>query len=360
MEVIDSDGHIMEPPDLWAGTYMDREYRERGPILSLNDGHLYWQDGAPFPAQGSFAAVESENALQPRLGGSDPDARIEDLDIDEIDATVIYPTVGLAHGHVEDPDLAAAMARGYNRWLAEWTSAHPDRLVGSAMLPVQSVERAIEELLFARNELGFKTAFLRPHVYKGRPIHSPEWDPFWAEAQDLNCPIGFHGGGAWPTLQAGEDRFSDGSWGPNVHVVIHPFEQQLALVGLMQAAVFERFPRLRVAFLESGGGWIVPLLERLERHYDQFWLDNSRAVLKQRPWDYFHQNCWIAFEPIEHSLGLVADLIGPNNILWATDYPHSDGFFPGAPKMIEKALEGTSEATRRGVLGGGARSFYNL
>jgi len=361
LNVIDSDGHIMEPADLWAGPYMDPGLRQEGPVLSQDDGRLYFQDGSPFPCRSSFGGkVQSDNALKMRLGGSDPHARIEDLDLDAIDAVVLYATAGLGHGHVEDPDLAAAMARAYNRWLADWTSPYPDRLFGSAMIPVQSIEGAIQELRVARNELGFRTAFLRPHEYMGRPIHSPDWDPFWAAAQELDCPIAFHGGAAWPSLQAGEDRFDDGVMGPSKHVVIHPFEQQLALVGLMQSGVFERFPRLRVAFLESGGGWIVPLLERLERHYDQFFLDNARWLLKQRPWDYFRQSCWVSFEPIERSLGLLADMIGPNKILWATDYPHPDGFFPGAPGMVVKALEGASEETRIGVLSGGAKAFYTL
>jgi predicted TIM-barrel fold metal-dependent hydrolase len=226
------------------------------------------------------------------------------------------------------------------------------------MLPVQSVTHAIEELRVARNKLGFKAAFLRPHMYKRRVIHSPEWDPFWAEAQDLDCPISLHGGGAWPTPQAGADRFVGDPRG-SAHVVIHPFEQQLACVGLIQSGVFKRFPKLRVAFLESGGGWVVPLFERLERHYDQAYFNEATRTFL-RPWEYFRQNCWISFEPVERSLGLVADYIGAQNILWATDYPHVDGFFPGAPSMVEKCLVGCPDATRLAVLGGGARKFYGL
>jgi predicted TIM-barrel fold metal-dependent hydrolase len=263
-------------------------------------------------------------------------------------------------GSVADADLAAAMSRAYNRWLAEFTSHSPDRLIGSAVIPVQSVDHAIAELRYACEELGYITANVRPQAYDGRTIHSRDWDPFWAVAQDLDCPIGFHGSSAWPWPQAGEERFGDEPLGPAKHIVVHPFEQQLALVGLLQAGVFERFPRLRVAFLESGGGWIVPLLERLERHYDQQWSNDPSTVLPQRPWEYFRQNCWISFEPVEESLRLLADFIGPNKILWATDYPHADGFFPGAPQMIAKILDGVSDATREGVFSGGAKAFYNL
>jgi uncharacterized protein len=372
LEVIDSDGHVLEPADLWSGSYMPAAYRDQGPTISLTDGCLYYPDGRevgrPHHSYSASAMLgfDRVEGSSPRFGDARPgafsaDGRIEDLDLDGIDAAFLYPTIGTTCiPFVEDAGLACAMARAYNTWLAEWTQSHPDRLFGVALLPVQSVEHAIEELRFARNQLGFKAAFLRPNMYKGRTVHSPEWDPFWAEAQELDCPIGFHGSGTWIAPQAGEDRFENDEVGTR-HVVIHPFEQQLALVGLMQAKVFERFPKLRVAFLESGGGWIVPLLERLERHYDQevdAWKDNGKIAA--RPREYFDTNCWISFEPVEKSLGLVADYIGPNKILWATDYPHSDGFFPGAPKMLEDCLEGCSEETKRGVLGGGARAFYNI
>ncbi len=369
LEIIDSDGHIMEPADLWGGEYMSAAYRDRGPVISLSDGRLSYPGGEDFPCPTSFSKSgslgwQSTTEDAPRFGDGrkgawEPHGRIEDMDLDGIDVAAVFPTVGLAMPYVKDVGLAAAMARAYNTWLRDWTHPYPDRLIGVAMLPVQSVAHAVEELRFARNELGFKAAFLRPHVYEGRTIHSRDWDPFWAEAQELDCPIALHGGSAWPTPQAGADRFARNE-GKAAHVVIHPFEQQLAFVGLITTGVFERFPGLRVAFLESGGGWVVPLLERLERHYDQHLDSWEDAKTSARPQEYFERNCWISFEPIEKSLGLLADHIGPTKILWATDYPHPDGFFPGAPKMIEECLAGCSQETRRGVLGGGARAFYGL
>jgi hypothetical protein len=82
--------------------------------------------------------------------------------------------------------------------------------------------------------------------------------------------------------------------------------------------------------------------------------------LKTRPSELFRRNCWISFEPVEGSLKVLADYVGPNKIMWATDYPHSDGFFPGAPDMVRERLKGTSPATQRGVLAGGALGFYGM
>ena len=103
-----------------------------------------------------------------------------------------------------DPKLAAAMCRAYNRWLADYCKPYPDRLFGVAMLPMQSVNLAIEEMRFARKQLGMKGGFLRPNPYNGRMANHPDYDPFWAEAQELDFSIGFHEGasGGIPTVGA--------------------------------------------------------------------------------------------------------------------------------------------------------------
>ena len=79
-----------------------------------------------------------------------------------------------------------------------------------------------------------------------------------------------------------------------------------------------------------------------------------------RPSELFQRNCWISFEPVETSLMVLADFIGPKKIMWATDYPHPDGFFPGAPVMVRARLKGTSSATQQLVLAGGALAFYGM
>ena len=101
---------------------------------------------------------------------------------------------------------------------------------------------------------------------------------------------------------------------------------------MIWGGVCERHPKIRIGFLESGGGWIAPWLDRMNRHFDDNGFNDSG--LKTRPSELFERNCWIAFEPVETSLKVLAEHIGPHKILWATDYPHPDGFFPGAPDMV--------------------------
>jgi predicted TIM-barrel fold metal-dependent hydrolase len=96
----------------------------------------------------------------------------------------------------------------------------------------------------------------------------------------------------------------------------------------------------------------------MDRHFDDKGFNDSG--LKTRPSELFRRNCWISFEPVEGSIAALADYIGPHKILWATDYPHRDGFFPGAPQMLTERLKGLSPETQREIMAGGAMQFYGL
>ena len=284
-EVIDADGHILEPLSLWD-QYMDPAYRERAPRMILDDNgkeRLFLEGqllGNPkglgrlggVGARDGSVAVDTMKYAEGRPGGFDPHARIKDLDLDGIDAAFLYPSIGLFSGAVKDPKLAAAMCRAYNRWLADYCKPYPDRLFGIAMLPMQSIELAIEEMRFARTTLGMKGGFLRPNPYNDRMAGHPDYDPFWAEAQALDFSIGFHEGasGGMPTV--GVDRFEGRG---ARHIISHTMEMMLVALSVIWGGVCERFPQIRIGFLESGGGWIAPWLDRMDRHFDDQGFNDS-------------------------------------------------------------------------------------
>src|SRR5215831_14252148 len=217
--VIDSDGHVLEPLDLWEN-YIDPEFRDRAPRRFIDtDGKERLRiDGKAFGGRrglGTLGAIGARDGVvcddamayeEGRKGGFDPHARIPDMDLDGIDAAFLYPSLGLFAGAIEDPQLAAAASRAYNRWLADYCSPYPDRLFGVAMMPMQSIELAVEEMRYARNELGMSAGFLRPNPYNNRMLGDPDYDIFWAEAQELDFSIGIHEGtGGMPAV--GVDRF---------------------------------------------------------------------------------------------------------------------------------------------------------
>ena len=168
--VIDADGHILEPLDLW-NKYIDPKFRDRAPRLVIDpktgkekldvEGQLLGSQqgmggiGGVGARQGAVKAAEMKYE-EGRPGGFDPHKRIPDMDADGIDAAFLYPSLGLFSGAIHDPELAAAVCRAYNRWLADYCKPYPDRLFGVAMLPLQSVDLAIAEMRFARKELGFR------------------------------------------------------------------------------------------------------------------------------------------------------------------------------------------------------------
>jgi predicted TIM-barrel fold metal-dependent hydrolase len=223
------------------------------------------------------------------------------------------------------------------------------------MLPLQSVELAIAEMRFAREQLGFRAAFLRPNAYNRKTMDHPDYEPFWASAEALELAIGFHEGAGSSMPTVGVDRVT--SRGAR-HIISHPMEMMLACLNVIWGGVCERHPRIRIGFLECGGGWVAPWIDRMDRHFDDRFFNDSG--LKTRPSELFRRNCWISFGPVEGCLSVLADYIGAQQVLRATDYPHPDGFFPGAPRMVEKQLRNASAETRFQVLAGGAIRFYGL
>jgi uncharacterized protein len=367
--VVDADGHILEPLDLW-NHYMDPKYRDRAPkLIKDSDGRerLVIEEQVLGSKERGLGAVGGVGARQGivapdtmeykegKLGGFDPHARIPDMDADGIDAAFLYPSLGLFSGAIHDPQLAAATCRAYNRWLADYCKPYPDRLFGIAMLPMQSVDLAVAEMRFARKELGFKGGFVRPNPYNNKMIDHPDYEPFWAAAEDLDFAIGFHEGAAAGMPQVGIDRFEGRG---ARHIITHTMEMMLACLAVIWGGVCEKHPKIRIGFLESGGGWIAPWLDRMDRHFDDQGFNDSGLTI--RPSELFQRNCWISFEPVEGSLHVLADYVGPHKIMWATDYPHPDGFFPGAPDMVRKQLVGLSAETQHQVMAGGAMGFYGL
>ena len=260
--VVDADGHILEPLDLWSN-YIDPAYRDRAPRLVKGengkerlvvDEHMVGDSrrgigriGAVGARQGVVAADTMEYK-DGKPGGFDPHKRIPDMDADGIDAAFLYPSLGLFSGAIHDPQLAAATCRAYNRWLADYCQPYPDRLFGVAMLPMQDVELAIAEMRFAKKELGFRGGFIRPNPYNNKMINHPDYEPFWAAAEDLDFSIGFHEGGSSGMPTVGVDRFEGRG---ARHIVSHTMEMMLACLAVIWGGVCEKHPKIRIGFLES-------------------------------------------------------------------------------------------------------------
>ena len=247
-DVIDADGHILEPLDLWDN-YIDPAFRDRAPrIMKGENGkeRLVIEEQTVGDSQrgigriGAVGArqgvVEAEhNGLQGRQARRLRSAqRIPDMDADGIDAAFLYPSLGLFSGAIHDPKLAAATCRAYNRWLADYCKPYPDRLFGVAMLPLQDVDLTIKEMTFARKELGMRGGFIRPNPYNEKMIHHPHYERFWAAAEDLDMSIGFHERASSGMPTVGVDRFEGRG---ARHIISHTMEMMLACMSVIWGGV---------------------------------------------------------------------------------------------------------------------------
>ncbi|HXY91323.1 MAG TPA: amidohydrolase family protein, partial [Acidimicrobiia bacterium] len=202
-EVIDSDGHVIEPDSVWRD-YAEPAYRDQldkpgggvqmlgmmraypeanAFIRAMDSGDSSWADDV-----GGEGWDEEARTKMGRPGGHDPHARLVDMDAEGIDVAVLYPTSMLTW--VDDAELFGAACRAYNNWLHDYCEAAPTRLYGVGMVPLQDLDAAAAEMRRGVEQLGFKAVMLRPAAYRGdKKLHDPDYDPFWRAAAELGCPI---------------------------------------------------------------------------------------------------------------------------------------------------------------------------
>jgi len=145
---------------------------------------------------------------------------------------------------------------------------------------------------------------------------------------------------------------------PIGHAVVHPFEQMLAFASLLQSGVFERFPRLRFGFMESGSGWAPFWIDRLEEHWERFaWMVEPRP--RRLPAEIFRSQCAVGCETDEPMIPYVQQRLGEEQVVWASDYPHFDAHVPGLVKPLVERADLTA-SQREGVLWRAAARLYGL
>ena len=379
-EVIDSDGHVVEPDVVWK-EYAEPAYREQldrpgGGVQLLGMKQAYPdadrgrsldrhadrdERGWTERLETAESWDEESRTKMARPGGYDPDARLLDMDADGIDIAVLYPTAMLTW--VEDAPLFAAACRAYNNWLHDYCNAAPNRLYGVGTLPLQDIDAAIIEMRRGIEQLGFKAVMIRPAPYiAGKKLTHPDYDPFWRAAAELGCPIGIHPSphGDMPNscrLLGLADGVTDPMLGLALRQgLTNAIDLQMAVAYFVLGGICERHPALQVAFLEGTGGWIAPMLERFDHQFKIFGSPDQRSL----PSDMFARQCVISFDPDEAALAFTAEQLGADRIVWASDYPHPDAKIPGVVKELEAAVEPLAPDARTEVLGASARRFYRL
>ena len=349
--VIDADGHVSEPDEMWP-EYLPEEFHPYAPRRVFDSqgrirNHVGGVTNPPIPWNPDWA-----ERLRP--GGHDPKARLEDMDAEGIREMVLFPTFGLFFAGVEDFRVQGALCRAYNDWLYDYCATDRARLLGAAVIPHGEVTAARAELRRSVEELGFKAVMIRPNPVAGRALHDHYYDPLWTLCEELDVAACIHEGTTQNVVQSGFDRFDDFAFR---HACSHNHEQQFACLSFTAGGILERHPGLRVVFLESGCGWVPNWLERLDGHREDWGF--FQAPLPLSPSEYFARQCFVSVDPAEKSVPAVISLIGDSQLVFATDYPHPDGIFPGVVRAFTDR-DDVPEASKATILRDNALRCFGL
>ena len=367
--VVDADGHVCEPADLWEKN-LPAHLRDRGIRLRWNAATGYdecWVEDGMATDRGlvglgnaalsfaDFGRGMRYEEINP--AGFDPHERVKVLDSEGIDLAVLYPGLGLKLGAIGDPELAVASCRVYNDWIAGYAATDPKRLAGVGALPMQDPAAAAGEARRIAGELGLRGGFCRPNPYGGHGLHDPVFDPVYDALEEAGIPLALHGAGL--TDMPGASRYLGRLMAPGTHhAVVLFFDQYLTLSNLVYGGVLERHPGLKVAALECGGGWIAHWMDRMDEFLESYaW---AAAPLTLAPSEYFLRQCWVSFDPGEHTMGLLTPVAGNERFIWASDFPHSDAKYPGVVDELREHTAALDDEARANLFGANALRMYGL
>ena len=355
LRVIDCDAHVIEGREL-MGELFQRFPDKLRVTDTPQDGSALIIEGRRYPqAFGPGAGCRAEDGLCLDRG-ADPfsvEGVLRDADREGIDAMVFFPSVALGLPAFEDHQFAAEMARRYNQWLANYCRQGHGRLFGVGLVPIEDVSTSIA-IMRESKRLGL-VATMIPAALKWRNLDHPDLEPFYRAAAELDMPLGIHGAPGIHLPKLGSERFDNYL---QVHCVSFPFDMMVAATALVLGGVFERHPRLRVAFLESGVGWVPYFFDRVDEHVEK----RGRLVpeCKRPPREYLQRGqIYVSCEPEESAIPLAAEVLGPHFILYASDYPHWDSDFPHSTQPLRTRTD-LSDAVRARITGENGKVFYGL
>jgi predicted TIM-barrel fold metal-dependent hydrolase len=331
--IISVDGHVR------ASRKGYRDYVEKR-YLNLFDGWAKAEEEAGTPESGGLSPGVDSSAQW------DSDRRLDDMEGQGVVAEVLFPNGLPFHpapreglGLAADPDVDRQSRLAYNRWLADFCAQVPGRRAGQAVISFEDIELAVGDIRWARDH-GLRGIMMPPLLPGGIYFFDPSLDPVWAACVEVGLPISQHGGSGAP------------AYGPPGFAAImtlaleHSFYSGRSLWQMILGGVFDRFPDLRVAYVETEADWIVPTIRKLDRRlsWGDDWtgwarlLDRERALTRPAS-EYWASNCYAGISPFSVEQVSLQDLareadgpddfhIGADNAMFGVDYPHFESIFP--------------------------------
>jgi len=362
--IISADSHITEPANTYVD-YIESRWKEKAPQMRYVDklGDAYFVDGFQHPIPMGLVAAAGKPPEEIRVtgvrfadmhrGGWDPEARLADQKRDGVAAEVIYPTVGMAICNHPDFDYKKACFAAYNRWIAEYCSHHPDRLIGCGQISMRSPSDAVEELR-AVQALG-----LRGVMMPGNPAEedydSTLYDEFWEVAAASGLPLSFH------ILTDRNYAFGHVTRGPAMNRFLSIVRGCQDVMGtLVLGGVFERHPKLKVVCVEADAGWVPHYMYRMDHAYKRhrFWLPAGQK-LSRLPSEYFAENIYVTFQD-DWVAFKIADMVNWRRLMWANDFPHSDSTWPWSQEMLAEHTRVLSAEQKQAILCDNVAELYGI
>jgi predicted TIM-barrel fold metal-dependent hydrolase len=379
--VIDADGHVDDAASRVV-PHVDAPFRERAERLmawkaaNASGGHL---KAAQLPyselAQGYertgrrlLGTRDVADNLDPSLvavgemahfhrqvrdgSGHDPQVTREDLDGLGVDQAVFFPTSSTSIVAVDEAPFEAALARAYNRWVGEFCSARPGEFFAVAVIPHWDMGLAVAEIERVAQEpwcVGVTTCMTLPDKL---PDH-PYFDPAYAASQHADLALCIHSGTDRPPYAPARADLTDNYF--LLHMTGHPWQQMRAMAAMVGGGIYERFPLLRVAHLESGCGWVPYWMERMDEHFET--LGYTVPRLQSKPSEHLTGGrCFVSFEADEALLPAVAAVLGDTQLVYASDYPHYDCDWEALDTIVGRG-DLTDDQKGR-FLGGNAKRLF--
>jgi predicted TIM-barrel fold metal-dependent hydrolase len=327
--VIDCDTHYWESVDLWAD-YIEPAFRDRAPQWVHDGDRLLMRVGESIypsaPDHRGLAATYGPDETLPeqmiwdKEVSTDATRRLALMDDEQTDVNIIFPTLGMVgFSSIQDPALAAACARAYNRYCADFASADPRRLRPVMLIPFNHPDVALDEMRFAREQLGLTIAFANPTPPLDTCWSDPLFEGIWSGMEDLGVTLAFHESavGAGPST-VGINRYRGRS--RMLYLCAHTVEPQLAVMDMLLGGVLVAHPGLRVGLLEAHLSWLPGWLQLIDHLGDRY--SEARIDPELLASDVFRRQCFVAAFPDDIAIRETVDGVGLENIVFSSDWPH--------------------------------------
>ena len=360
VKVFDTDAHVEESEETFAS--LDAEDRPRViegakrafwliegrtfPRLSGKGVHTF---GSPHVRREAGHVDPERRARVESQELRDPKARLQDMDHEGIEVSVVFPTMFLVWPLADSPALARALCRSYNEWIAAKCAASGGRIRWVATLPLPDVEGTVEEVRRAK-KLG-ACGVMTLGTAGPLKLDDRRLDPFYAAAQENALPVCVHVGWSYPPISDLYDNVYETMITPFVLPIFMGFSSMLI------GGVLERFPRLKVGFFEAGVEWVPYWLDRMERFYKQPPGGSKKSDLPARnPREYVQAGrVYFSCELDEARIAMVSEAIGDDCIVYSSDLPHAHRVFDAIQLFRDR--KDIAEPTKAKILANGARFF---